>query len=108
MASDPDARGTLVRNHRDDLMIQGLSIFSVASDTPVTREEILEKFSQQQVETNRPGVVAPNAQTLADMGAQGTPKRELPVFIRELAKIPGRMAKYLAGFIAGEQRNKKE
>jgi 2-polyprenyl-3-methyl-5-hydroxy-6-metoxy-1,4-benzoquinol methylase len=106
VASDPDARGTLAHDRRNDLMVQGLSIFSVASDVPVRREEILDKLSQRQVEMNGPGAVTPNAQTLADVGVQGHSKSELPAFIRKIAKISIRLAGCLTSFIAGEQRSK--
>lgn len=89
VASDPDPRGSLMDKRRNGILIHGLSIFSIASDASVTRQEILDRLYPQQAGMN----VEPAA------SIAGSSK----VLLKQ---IWGRMATYLAGFITGEQRNK--
>lgn len=92
VASDAYPAGTLVDKQRHGILLQGLSIFSIASDASVTPQEIRGKLFPQLPEVHETEPVKADLQ---------------PPAVKSLLKVAiGRIAAYLTGTFTGGQRNK--
>jgi 2-polyprenyl-3-methyl-5-hydroxy-6-metoxy-1,4-benzoquinol methylase len=123
VSSMPDIIGTLKSGQSRNELIQGTSIFSVASNRLMTREEVLNRidnnssnrqnkqsdYSRQEwacydSNMSRLQTLIEEARSNADAGAEVTPMLRFNGLSRMIALYAGKIIIYLASFITGKQR----
>lgn len=96
VASDPCPLGTLLDKRRDGILIQGLSIFSIASDMQLKEQDIFDRLLPQQTQclgTEQTRVAAQAKAVAEDNSLYG--------------KLRGMISKHLKWLFEEEQRNDK-
>lgn len=101
VASDLDPCGTLLNKSRNGILTQGLSIFSVASDSELIKEEIVEKLSRLDSQMNWSNMADNIAHKVANAIGNECKNK---ISLRSLINIAGYVRNNLTNII--KKRNK--